>query len=146
MLTKLSTKTANNIVLLILRLVLGVIFIAHGYPKLFVFGVSGFAKFLSGLGVPIPEFFAVVVILVEFVGGIALILGIFTRWVALLLAIDMLIATLLVKIKVGLIAPMDKPGVGAELDLALLAGALVLLVFGPGSISVELGLLKKEIS
>lgn len=146
MLTKLSTKTANDIVLLILRLVLGVIFIAHGYPKLFVFGVSGFAGFLSRLGVPIPGFFAVVVILVEFVGGIILILGIFTRWAALLQAIEMLIAILLVKVKVGLIAPMDKPGVGAELDLALLAGALVLLVFGPGSISVELGLFKKEIS
>ncbi len=146
MLTKLSTKTANDIVLLILRLILGVIFIAHGYPKLFVFGIPGFANFLSGLGVPLPGFFAVVVSLVEFVGGIALILGIFSRWAALLLAVNMITAILLVKVKVGLIAPMDKPGVGAELDLALLAGTLVVLVFGPGSISVELGLLKKEIS
>ncbi len=41
---------------------------------------------------------------------------------------------------------MDKPGVGAELDLALFACALTILVFGPGSISIELGVLKREIS
>lgn len=146
MLTKLSTKIANDIVLLILRLILGIIFIAHGYLKLFVSGIPGFAKFLSSLGVPLPEFFAVVVLLVEFVGGFALIFGIFSKMAAFLLAIDMIVATLLVKLKVGLIVPMDKPGVGAELDLALLAGALVVLVFGPGSISVDQRLLKKEIS
>jgi len=146
MLTKLSNKVISDIALLVIRIILGVIFIAHGYPKIFVFGIPGFAKFLGGLGVPLPGLFAVIVSLVEFVGGIVLILGIFSRWVGLLLAINMIVATLLVKVKVGLIAPMDKPGVGAELDLALFACALAILVFGPGSISVELGLFKKEIS
>ncbi len=146
MLTKLSNKVIQDITLLIVRLILGVIFIAHGYPKLFVFGITGFAQFLSRLGVPLPGFFAVVVTLVEFLGGVVLILGIFSRWAGLLQAIDMIVATLLVKVKVGLIVPPNQPGTGAELDLALLAGALVILVFGPGSISVELGLLKKEIS
>ncbi|MEN3038419.1 MAG: DoxX family protein [Candidatus Kryptonium sp.] len=146
MLTKLSNKVVADISLLIIRVILGVIFIAHGYPKLFVFGVPGFAKFLSGLGVPLPEIFAVIVALVEFVGGIVLILGIFSRWAGLLIAINMIVATLLVKVKVGLIAPMDKPGTGAELDLALFACALTILVFGPGSISIELGILKKELA
>lgn len=146
MLTKLSNKTFTDISLVIIRVILGVIFIAHGYPKLFVFGISGFSNFLSQLGVPLPGLFAVIVTIAEFFGGIALILGIFSRWAALLLAINMIVATLLVKVKVGLIAPMDKPGVGAELDLALFACALAILAFGPGSISVELGILKKEIS
>lgn len=146
MLTKLSNKIVTDIVLLIVRVILGVIFIAHGYPKLFVFGIPGFTQFLSQLGVPLPGFFAVVVSLVEFVGGIVLILGIFSRWAGLLLAINMIVATLLVKVKVGLVVPPNQAGTGAELDLALLACALTVLVFGPGSISVELGLFKKEIS
>jgi uncharacterized membrane protein YphA (DoxX/SURF4 family) len=58
----------------------------------------------------------------------------------------MIVATLLVKVKVGLVVPPNQAGTGAELDLALLACALTVLVFGPGSISVELGLFKKEIS
>jgi putative oxidoreductase len=91
MLTKLSNKIVTDIVLLIVRVILGVIFIAHGYPKLFVFGIPGFTQFLSQLGVPLPGFFAVVVSLVEFVGGIVLILGIFSRWAGLLLAINWLL-------------------------------------------------------
>jgi len=146
MLTKLSNKTVTDIALLIMRVILGVIFIAHGYPKLFVFKIPGFAQFLSQLGVPLPGLFAVIVTLVEFLGGILIILGIFSRWIGLLMAINMLVATFLVKIKVGLVVPPNQPGVGAEIDLALFAIALAILVFGPGSISVELGLFKKEIS
>ncbi len=103
-------------------------------------------QFFSQLGIPFPGFFAVIVSLVEFFGGIALILGILSRWVGLLIAINMIGATLFAKLKVGLIAPFDKPGVGFELDLALFGCALAILVFGPGAISVELGLLKKELS
>ncbi len=146
MLTKLSTKTATDIALLVIRLILGIIFIAHGYPKFFVFGISGFSQFLSQLGVPLPGLFAIIVALVEFVGGILLILGIFSGWIGLLMTINMLVAILLVKVKVGLIVPPNQPGTGAELGLALFALALAVLVFGPGSISVELGLFKKEIS
>jgi putative oxidoreductase len=122
MLTKLSNKVVSDIALFVIRLILGVVFIAHA------------------------GFFAVVVSIVEFFGGIALILGLFSRWAGLLIAIDMIGATLFAKLKVGLIAPFDKPGVGFELDLALLGCALAILVFGPGRVSVELGLLKKELS
>jgi len=146
MLTKLSNKVVSDISLFVIRLILGVIFIAHGYPKLFVWGIPGVTQFFSQLGIPFPGFFAVIVSLVEFFGGIALILGILSRWVGLLIAINMIGATLFAKLKVGLIAPFDKPGVGFELDLALFGCALAILVFGPGAISVELGLLKKELS
>jgi putative oxidoreductase len=77
-----------------------------------------------------------VVTLVELVGGILLIIGLFSRLAALLLTIDLVVAILLVKINVGLIAPPQQ-GAGAELDLALIAGFLVILFAGPGSVSLD---------
>ena len=143
MLTKLSGKRSSDIALFIVRLIIGIIFIAHGYQKLFQFGIDGVSQFLSKLGFPLPGFFALILSLVEFLGGIALLLGIFSRWAALLIGIVMIIAILTVKIKVGLIA---QEGAGMELDLAILANTVIILIFGPGNISIELGFLKKEIS
>jgi putative oxidoreductase len=143
MLTKISGKKASDIALLAVRVIMGIIFIAHGYQKLFQFGISGVSQFLSGLGFPLPGFFAIILSLVEFLGGIALLLGIFSRWAALLIGIVMIVAILTVKLKTGLIA---QEGAGMELDLAILANMIVILVFGPGSISIELGLIKKEVS
>jgi putative oxidoreductase len=77
-----------------------------------------------------------VVTLVELVGGILLIVGLFSRLAALLLTIDLVVAILLVKVNVGLIAPPQQ-GAGAELDLALIAGFLVILFAGPGSLSLD---------
>ena len=50
------------------------------------------------------------------------------------------VAILLVKVNVGLIAPSDAPGVGAELDLALIAGLLVIPLAGPGKLSLDYAL------
>ena len=77
-----------------------------------------------------------VVTLVELLGGILLIIGLFSRLAALLLTIDLGVAILLVKVNVGLIAPPQQ-GAGAELDLALIAGFLVILFAGPGSVSLD---------
>lgn len=143
MLAKLFGES-RDLALLLGRLILGVIFVAHGYQKLFVLGVDNVGKFFEGVGIPAPLFFAWVVSLVEFFGGIAVILGVLTRWAALGLAIIMVVATLTVKLPVGLIAPPGQ-GAGYELDLALLGLALVLLLVGPGRASLEKGLLGKEL-
>ena len=74
--------------LTILRVVIGLVFFVHGFQKLFVMGFGGVAGFLAPLGVPAAGLFAVIVTLVEFLGGLALILGLFTRVAALLLAVD----------------------------------------------------------
>ena len=74
---------------------------------------------------------------VELVGGILLIVGLLSRLVALLITIDLVVAVLLVKTGVGLLSPMDSPGVGAELDLALIAGLLAVLFVGPGRYSLD---------
>jgi putative oxidoreductase len=126
---------ASMLAPLVLRVVTGVVMAAHGYSKI-ASGPSNFGETLSGLGVPAPGLMAWVVTLVELVGGILLILGLLTRIAGLLIAINLAVATLLVKTNVGLIAG-EGQGAGAELDLALLAGALALALMGPGPLSID---------
>src|SRR2546426_3766518 len=102
-----------------LRLVVGLVFIVHGGQKLFVFGVGGAAGFMAKVGIPWPFLAAVVVIAVEILGGLALILGLGTPLAAALLAIDMVVAILAVRLPAGLLgghrvrmdtlAPQPKP-------------------------------------
>lgn len=116
---------------LFLRVVVGVIFLYHGYAK-WQMGVEGFGGVLAGLGVPLPMIFAWVVVLVEVFGGLALILGFWTHWAAKLLAIDMLVAILLVHWSKGF---MVSDG-GYEFALLLLATTVYLMVYGPGKWTV----------
>jgi putative oxidoreductase len=117
----------------------GVVFLMHGGQKLFVWGFHGVGQFLGQVGVPFPAFFAVVVPLLEFVGGAALVLGLLTRWIAVLLAIDMLVAVLAVKLKGGFFAPS-----GFELELMLLVASLSLALTGAGAASLDARLRKKS--
>src|SRR6266516_2387282 len=79
---------------LLLRASIGGLFILHGvYLKAAVFGMAGTAKYFASLG--LPEWFAWVAMLYETIGGLALILGIYTRWVALFLGIHLLVASYL---------------------------------------------------
>jgi uncharacterized membrane protein YphA (DoxX/SURF4 family) len=72
-------------------------------------------------------------------------LGAFTRYAGILTAIDMAVAMVAFKFpKVGFIAPLNQPGVGAELDILLLAGSLVLVAFGPGPLSVDEALVRRK--
>ncbi|PIY78858.1 MAG: DoxX family protein [Parcubacteria group bacterium CG_4_10_14_0_8_um_filter_35_7] len=87
---------------LLTRIVVGLIFIVTGYGKLFAApGISGFSGMLAGLGFPAPTFFAVLVGVIEFAGGILMILGIFTSAAASLLAFIMLVAVVAVHLKAG---------------------------------------------
>ena len=119
--------------LTVLRVVLGIVFLVHGAQKLFVFGFGGVAGLLGGLGVPAPGLFAVVVTLVEVVGGIALILGLFTRVAAIMLAVDMLVATLTAHLANGFFAQNG----GYEFTLLLLAASVALAVAGPGEAALD---------
>ena len=76
--------------------------------------------------------------------GLALILGVGTRYAAALLAVLMLVTLIMVKVNVGLIAPQGA-GAGAELDLALLAGCVALLLLGSGPLSIEDNVLRREL-
>ena len=117
--------------LAVVRVVAGVVFFMHGFQKLFLMGFGGVAGFLGGQGVPAPGLFAVIVTLVEFLGGLALIVGLFTRIAAILLAIDMLVALLTVHLPGGFFIT------NGELPLMLLAAAIGLAVGGPGEAALD---------
>lgn len=123
----------------ILRVVVGIVYLAHGWQKLFGMGFHGVAGFFGGAGIPVPFVSAVIVTLVEFLGGIALIIGLFTRWAAALNGFDMIVAILVVHLKNGFI----KPG-GFEHPLTLLAACIALVWLGPGAASVDGALAKRE--
>ncbi len=126
---------------LVLRIVLGIIFVAHGYPKLYKkdFGPKGFAAFLKNLNVVPPLFWAYAVGITEFFGGLCLILGIWTQLASFLIACIMMAAMWKVKFKTGLFAKTMEGGWvgGYELDLSLGAIAVGLTVSGGGVFSLD---------
>lgn len=128
------TDQQRRYALAILRIGLGIIFLAHGYQKLFVMHPTNVAGFFGGMGIPVPLVNAWLVSLLEFGGGILLIAGAFTRLLALGLAIDMIVATLLFHLPNGFYMG-QKPGV--EFTMLLAIGALALVVGGPGSPSID---------
>ncbi len=116
--------------LLILRVVLGIIMLYHGWPKLTNLGgtIEGF----TGMGVPLPVLAAVFSTVAEVGGGLLLLVGVLTDVAGLLIAIDMLGAIAVVHAKNGF-AVSDN---GFEWPLALLAMALGIALAGPGRYSV----------
>ncbi len=125
----------------VLRVVVGIVFLAHGWQKLFGFGFHGVAGFFGGAGIPLPFVSAVVVTLVEFLGGIALVIGLLTRWAAALNGFDMLVAVLAVHLRNGF---FDEQQHGVEYPLTLLAACVALAMLGPGAVSVDGALAKRE--
>jgi putative oxidoreductase len=115
-----------------LRAVVGSVFLMHGYLKAFTMGLAGTTGMFEHLGIPLPQVSAVVVIAVELLGGAALILGLFTRWAAAALAIDMAVVVLVVKLPGGFFAPQ-----GVEFELTLLGAALTLALVGAGGVSLD---------
>ncbi len=122
----------------ILRVVVGIVFLAHGGQKLFVYHFPGVAHAMASMGIPLPAISGVVVTLVEFIGGILLIVGLFTRWAAILLAIDMAVAVLAVHLKAGFFMQNG----GFEYPLTLLAATVMLALAGGGALALDSKLCK----
>src|SRR2546428_619406 len=124
--------------LTVLRVIVGIVFLIHGAQKLFVFGFHGVAGMLGGLGIPVPAVSAVILKLVVFLGGIAPLLFVVNRWARALIAIDMIVAVLVVPLKNGFFNPK-----GFECPLTLLAACVALILSGPGAASVDGAMAKR---
>jgi len=133
----------NQWSLTFLRVVLGFIFMYHGYLKLFVpGGFTGTVGFFKMLNIPFIPYSALLVAALEFVGGIFLIFGMITRLTTILLFIEMLVAFFKVHFRNGLV--ISQTAYGYEFVLLILAALLIILVNGAGKLSVG-KLFKKKI-
>ncbi|MFD0715749.1 DoxX family protein [Paenibacillus sp. GCM10027626] len=123
----------------IMRVVLGIIFLAHGFDK-FQMGLGNVSGWFDSMGV--PGFFAYIAAVLELVGGIMLIIGLFSRYVSTLFVIMLISAIFMMKLSAGLLGGAE--GAGYELDLGLMMVALYLVVAEPSPLSVDYLLRRKH--
>ncbi|HEY6011213.1 MAG TPA: DoxX family protein [Nitrospirota bacterium] len=134
-------QTNDDMVLTILRLVLGIVFIAHGVPKLT--GFSGTMGFFTQMG--IPTLFAFLAIMAEGLGGFGLFTGLLTRVAAFGIAVNMVVAVYMLHFKNGFFMNWfgNQKGEGYEYHLLVVAIAVVLMLRGGGKWSFD-GMIAKQ--
>ncbi|MFI5937496.1 DoxX family protein [Actinoplanes sp. NPDC051494] len=128
-----NNATLRDVIILVTRVAVGIVFIAHGWQKVDEWGLDGTSAAFDQMGVPLPTLSAWFAAIVELVGGAALVLGAAVPVVALLLAVDMLGAFIIVHAGNGVFVS----GNGFELVLTLTAATLLFAVLGAGKYSVD---------
>jgi putative oxidoreductase len=136
------TATENSAAIAILRLVLGVVFFAHGAQKMLGwFGGYGFSATMGAFtnNMHIPAVFAFLAIAAEFFGGIGLFLGLLTRIAAFGITVNMVVAILTVHLPNGFFMNWTgtQKGEGFEYHLVVLAITVFLMIKGGGAASVD---------
>jgi putative oxidoreductase len=127
-----AKSTRVDLALVVLRVLVGIIFLAHGGQKLFVYGFDGVAGAFSQMGVPMAGLTGPLTALVEFFGGLALVAGLLTRLAGIGLALTMLGAIMFVHLAAGFFGPQ-----GFEFPLALLAATVAFAIAGAGRFSLD---------
>lgn len=135
-------QTQDDIAFTVLRLVLGVVFFAHGSQKMLGwFGGHGFKGTMGVLthNMHIPAAFAFLAIAAEFFGGLGLIVGLLTRIAAFGITVDMLVAIMMVHLPNGFFMNWygQQKGEGFEYHLLVLAITVALMIRGAGAFSVD---------
>ena len=117
-----------------IRILAGLTLLLHGLPK--ITDLTGVQSFFPNLGLP-PEL-AIPVTFLEVIGGLAILFGILTRITSGLFIIEMIGAAVVAKLAKGFVG-------GYELELLIMAICISLFITGPGRISIEYDVLKREI-
>ena len=128
----------------LLRVVLGALYLMHAYLILFVLGTAGWVGFAARNGVPLPGVLVWYVVLAHALGGLALIIGLWTRWAALANAIVMAGAVFFVNLKTGFFlrgvvvdaAKGTAMRAGAEFELLLLGATIAQILLGGGTLAL----------
>ncbi len=126
----------------LIRIGLGVIFMFHGYSKMFQGGHANIAKMMADKGAPMPEVLGWLAAISEFVGGALILVGFLSRIWGLGHVVVMLVAIFVVH---GIDTFAAKDG-GIEFPLALLLMALAIVISGPGRISIDQAVFGKKSS
>lgn len=131
----------QNIAPLLLRLGVGLTFFFAGLGKV-VGGTAGVAGFFGSLGIPLPMIMGPFISYLELLGGIALIVGLFTRVFGILFVCNMLVAIALVKLGAFTGAASLPEGWNEiRIEVMLLVASAALAILGPGRLSVDAALL-----
>lgn len=121
----------------VLRLVVGAVFVAHGAQKLFGIwgggGLAGTAGGFSRVGLEPAHVLAVAAGVVEFGGGLLLVVGAFTLVASLALVLDMMVAIWKVHLVHGFFVSAN----GFEYNVTLMAALICLMLTGPGALSID---------
>ena len=125
-----DNKTAP-IAALVLRVALGIMFLAHGLTKLFVFTPAGTAGFFQSVG--FPGFLAYPIIAFEIIAGVMLIAGVFARWVAAVAAVQLFVAS---TVHFGNGWSFTNPHGGWEYPVFLSVAAVALALIGDGALAL----------
>lgn len=131
------SQSRINAALAVLRVALGIVFVAHGGQKLFVYGIDGVSGAFAQMGM--PAFLGPLIGASELLGGIALITGFLTPIAAAGLSLIMLGAIFKVHLPAGFFMPQ-----GYEFAFALLAGLVSLILVGAGTYSVDGALARRK--
>ncbi|MDP6607130.1 MAG: DoxX family protein [Dehalococcoidia bacterium] len=119
-----------------LRLALGVVFVHSGWGK-WSRGIDGTGRWMESLGVPFPQLNARMVATLELVGGLLLLVGLFTHWVAIPMTLNMMVAIWAEKFKIGAPFQGSESAQGYELTVVLGAGTAALVPLGAGTFSLD---------
>jgi len=135
-------STSNDFALTILRVVLGIVFFAHGCQKMLGwFGGNGFSGTMNFFtnNMHIPAVFAFLAIAAEFFGGLGLLLGVLARIAAFGITMNMLVAIFMVHLPNGLFMNWSgqQKGEGIEYHLLVLAITITIMMRGAGALSVD---------
>ena len=138
-------KTNQDLASLFIRIPIGLGFMAHGWAKISR-GSAGFEKLLNLTGIPLPHLSAEIVPYIELLGGIAILIGLYVKFVSLPLIATMLVAMFTIQMKFGFSSvntiglspsgPLFGPP-GFEINLLYIGGLLSLLSIGAGNYSID---------
>ncbi|HEY3179278.1 MAG TPA: DoxX family protein [Casimicrobiaceae bacterium] len=137
-------SAAADGVVLIARIAMSIMFITSGFGKLLGFGAT--VEHIDAKGVPLPEIAAVIAILIELVGGVAVLVGWKTRWAALATVVFLIVITPIFHNFWAMEgAARMANNINFMKNVTILGGFLLLYAFGPGKFSVDMMLLRRPL-
>lgn len=115
----------------LVRIMTAIVLFAHGYLKVFSMGLGSVAGFFEKIGIPLPQITGPFIGLLELIGGALLFVGLFTRYLGALFAIEFIVATYAKWVL------MDKGYSGSELELLIFVAGVLFATNGAGRYSLD---------